>query len=1051
MPNKLQKIMNLPNLKSPLDFSINDITDLDLQVLKKCIKGIVLSRKINIGELQSKIIDTNNIDTDNSKYLRDIAKYLIALIKIETRNINLSIEQPQSNQGLPKYYFAYLIGFKSHKKNVLEKVSFSLLVDIYSSLVNDEIKDNVLDIIIKSISKLKPKFYLDSSLSKKFLDNIHKQDLKEDIVLLISEVRNKYILENQDDIEHQISRSSRLILTKSRGHEHLLTSKAPIDGWIEITIPAARNFLDLTQDQAISIQKPSLFDLLKYSAHIVAPALTEFSFTITGYPNPTLNEQLREHLRINGLLNSANQITAPFLYIKRTSPNPPALKEFKAKILEFFRDRFLILPWPEGQITSIIDKSFMSGKEARLNAKKLENFHPFRALSLTIESLEYNDLAKIPDHLKDALLADAQRNLILDLLYDTLLIAFRNFENSKIAVQDSKEQGFFTLSEAIVQSKLSSPGAKLIIQSGNPIELNQPRTNHYFYVVITKFSENYKINIVNGGSSPDEDPSVDLLDKGKGGNYWMCRTIISKDSSGEFIKHYIYRVLSIQYTSISTTSLDNLYVKNNQFIGFRTYNLDLSNINSILTIEQPSECPIFPSQTFANCTIHNLKQALKILFNWRESQFTLFANDLFIRYNFLLKQKSEDRVLHITNSKSETLSSTTEESFIESIIEERDELDGGRLEFNSLIPNSFLFAEQIIKELNWFIKKRYFSDEIQQFNYILHGRGIDKTIEAIQNPKDFRFIKLKLHPDKGGQAKDFTFVCNLKEKMLEEIDYKLILVEDFQKKLIFANKHLAIINLVIDIAKIAHLPTWENFNSLIVDSSYALRFAVGTNKYSQFFSSIIILNQLVQGNIYQAFDHSFTAALYFAPKLLGSYLGIPYIGLAFSSYIKFNQIYKTLNNLNLFFQQYSNKNYNLETISTYKNLSEFLSFTPLQKIYDFNSIAKDYEIKISLEILKTKGTFGKKIHLYIYKPLIEEKYEIQDQIFKEILSSQQAENKRSKIVKLETINNTYNLCREVIELDFERTESYFCINENQETIDHIKIIDGNYIEDIIIL
>ena len=81
--------------------------------------------------------------------------------------------------------------------------------------------------------------------------------------------------------------------------------------------------------------------------------------------------------------------------------------------------------------------------------------------------------------------------------------------------------------------------------------------------------------------------------------------------------------------------LENIYLKSdNSFLGRQS-----NKIEYIHTICSASET--MPSQVIGNCTVYNLRHALKHLFEWSEAELVHFEHDTILCYNSLLKKHNE--------------------------------------------------------------------------------------------------------------------------------------------------------------------------------------------------------------------------------------------------------------------------------------------------------------------------------------------------------------------------------------------------------------------------
>jgi hypothetical protein len=586
---------------------------------------------------------------------REGNKLLLKDIVLETINPNIFF-LPNTEER--KYTVLYKNYSEAWSRKVFSKELFDIGIAKYNEIKSLDLKISILNMIGKCIYEVPNSFYIGNELDD-IISLMNDEVLKDNMILLIKQARENYLESNLyiEGTEHDITRAARLssaLLDKSKLEKYLTReAKMPISSWPKVSISAEQNFLD---NQEMDIDKlPSLNDLLRFSAHIVAPTLFIFNIESNGdSKSEKLINDLKEHLLQEGYLNSIGYLKKAIFYNIETpqdSAKKPEVPKSPNKFINSCmnsikknipKDNDLTITTFENNLKDIVAQSRTSRYEI---VSKLTMFSSISAVSLLIQTLEHT--ANIPNNLQRCLLAKHCGETIINKLYDTLLIAKYGLQiNATYSLVTDKEQQYYDLALNIVEKNIKLPTFKsMILQSGDPIKLDKFATNHAFYVLIDKVGSKFKITIVNGGSNADEDLNFEASESGLGAN-WICRQIITADETNasvyDFLTHYIYKVISLRYTKSLNDEdfkkiLGNIYLKDNEFIGFNGYKIDNSNDNTLLQVIPKEQSPSFPSQVVENCTIHNLKQAIKILFNWNEAQFAQFVHDMVIRYNSLLK------------------------------------------------------------------------------------------------------------------------------------------------------------------------------------------------------------------------------------------------------------------------------------------------------------------------------------------------------------------------------------------------------------------------------
>lgn len=369
-------------------------------------------------------------------------------------------------------------------------------------------------------------------------------------------------------------------------------------------------------------------------------------------------------------------------------------------------------------------------------------------------------------------------------------------------------------------------------------------------------------------------------------------------------------------------------------------------------------------------------------------------------------------------------------------------------------------------DIIWQFKKIYYYQEVNQFNEMLKAYNIDNFVDVLRNPSDFRKVLLKLHPDKGGNPQDFIFVKDLQEKFSADLNIEKMLEDNIKLAQVFAHKTtfgFKILDSVVDSARLIYEPTLDNAKKLALDTTYIYSMQYGVNGYSSFIGIIDMTYKAYQGEIGQAIMQGVTTIGYMAIPYVISFTKIPYIGFIYSSAMAIYTGYSAITNAHSFCLECYSKDSALKSITAYKNVAEALSNTPLQLVYDFLSISKEYSIKlnkINYEKEKTyfkqqseaKGEFGSKLYNYIYIPVLKEKYDLLNKIIQGFLTIEEAEALKTKHIKITIENISYDHCMEVKDMkkDIDNSsEYYYCYNEEQQILDCViigetKDIEGTY-------
>ena len=373
-------------------------------------------------------------------------------------------------------------------------------------------------------------------------------------------------------------------------------------------------------------------------------------------------------------------------------------------------------------------------------------------------------------------------------------------------------------------------------------------------------------------------------------------------------------------------------------------------------------------------------------------------------------------------------------------------------------------------DITWQYKRVVYRQDVKQFNDIVSdygfktSDGLPASINVLKYPIELKkSVLFKLHPDKGGLQEDFVFVKSLEEKFNKDVDVKRIIddkIQTIQLMIYKANIGFKILDTVVDSSRLVYEPTFQNTKKVALDSTYLYSMYWGVNRFAAVITGSEALYQTYIGEYAQAFKTVATTIAYMSlPKLL-TYTAVPHLGLAYGIGMAAYNGYSAVTNSYLFYlEKSSNVESMLRSTIAYKNLMQILSESPLQQLYDFATIAKGYEIEVNnitlaaeKTALKTKldekGKFSQKLYEYIYEPILEEKYNLLNQVLQGSITQEEAEALKAKHIKIESENTNYEHCIEIRDIgnssnDESDIAHYYCYNEEKEMLDYIVVGNTN--------
>lgn len=347
---------------------------------------------------------------------------------------------------------------------------------------------------------------------------------------------------------------------------------------------------------------------------------------------------------------------------------------------------------------------------------------------------------------------------------------------------------------------------------------------------------------------------------------------------------------------------------------------------------------------------------------------------------------------------------------------------------NFFIPriNKLLFE---FSYYSWQFKKCLYSRDIAKFDQIMQkyniARSADELIDAEQS-----FYSPSIDLEDKELESDVIFVASLKEKLSLPIGTKEI--EYLQPLVYKANIGIKVTDTTVDVARLVYMPTVDNAQKTLMDIAHVYSMYTGINGLSLIPVVYEAINEYPKIGLIQTIykvgpQFSTTLSYMLLPTILDSF-GIPHIGFAYSVGLTTYTGYHTVLNAHSFYYEFNQKDFTLSSNMAYQALAEKLSTTYLQNFYDFTSKAKEYEKSACKIRLEEKGEFGQKLYEHIYSRVIEEKYDLQN-------------NLRAKHIKV----IDYDHCMEILELKEEDSDHYYCYNEELQILDHIMIVGEFYI------
>jgi len=278
--------------------------------------------------------------------------------------------------------------------------------------------------------------------------------------------------------------------------------------------------------------------------------------------------------------------------------------------------------------------------------ESLAGFNGIEALFLFYKSLLPHAYG-----LEQKLLTDIQ-----EVIRGCLEITYQTERANKLS-QGAKHKQWFSIAENIVSSLIASP-RNLLIQVGTPIKEGEKHSTHAFYVSIKylKTSNQFQLIITNGGSAVNRFHQISPNQHPKDREEYCYAAFSPFDINTCFkeLTNYLYLLISLEYRGSIKEDLENetnpdSYLNLLKSVYLREKSNEAGTIESFrgfqykefYTFKREDLTETFLSQVTGNCTIHNLKKSLQILFAMDQLIFGLLEDNLALGFDQLISHYIE--------------------------------------------------------------------------------------------------------------------------------------------------------------------------------------------------------------------------------------------------------------------------------------------------------------------------------------------------------------------------------------------------------------------------
>jgi hypothetical protein len=240
------------------------------------------------------------------------------------------------------------------------------------------------------------------------------------------------------------------------------------------------------------------------------------------------------------------------------------------------------------------------------------------------------------------------------------------------------------------------------------------------------------------------------------------------------------------------------------------------------------------------------------------------------------------------------------------------------------------------------------------------------------------------------------------------------------------------------------------FKMLALNYAYLQAMVSGVNSYSAMIAGAETIYQLQLGEYQQAFNVASSTLGAMALPVILAMANRPYLGLAYGAWMAAVNAYGAVTNAYSFVLELSDEDIGLRSAMAYKDLAVTLAGSPLQSLYDFESKATEYKIRVN-DLLFDKekaiveaqmeehGEFGQKVFEHISLPFIVEKYALMSDVIRGILTEEEAQDLQANHVTITSKQQSYEHCMELMSEGSKSSSEYYCYNLSDQVLDHVEL------------
>lgn len=415
------------------------------------------------------------------------------------------------------------------------------------------------------------------------------------------------------------------------------------------------------QDEIYSITMPakpvrvvnfSEHDLYKFVSYVRVPSLPILKLIIPGKTEQELgafNQLILKRMRVAGFCNSQGYTIAERLFPEKQIERIKTEQEFHEIIIYCLQACFPeFAQLTEANILEHVRKNFPRLNELQQGDKNIRELeHLAGGLNSLVALALFTRCVMDVDSREDKI-------AIMEIVTRCFNIAAMAEEYNRTGNLRGKHDGWFDIARDVVDNHLNK-GEDALLAVGTPIKRDEKSySTHAFYLVIKQLPKKHnnhcvQIMIINGGRYVDgHHIKVNFMSKNETDKYKVAASqpIVLTEDTRLVLKHYIYRAISLEYSTViaeveetNPAALKNLlqsiYLQQSTFLGYGGQSL-LNFIRTDIEV-------YFSAQIRGNCTIHNLKYALKVMLGLDELQYGAMLDGVVIGLDKLISTLPERR------------------------------------------------------------------------------------------------------------------------------------------------------------------------------------------------------------------------------------------------------------------------------------------------------------------------------------------------------------------------------------------------------------------------